>query len=370
MRKAAVFGLLTVLLTYAVPLFIPSIPLASGKFTVGWQPYYISSFHVAIIKELGLWKKYLPAGTEIEFQEALHGSVSWNSMLSGKCQVAYLSVASGNLACSKRDQAEIRFASNVGISNGMRCALLMVRADAPDFKSQDEAVRWLNGKVVASPRGSCADQFLRVVFWRHGIQPAEYLNQSIEVLQSSLRSGKVDAAAVWEPVAGRVGNLAGDGLAKIVATGSIVGNKDIGMVIMRGDFIDKHPSLVEGYLKAELEALLFLTDPVNQRQAVEMISKYAVGIPKKVIWHSLYGEIPTEVGGTSPRETFSFIIDEKIRKNINEVWARQYEDKLVRTERPPGNIIDDRHARKVLSAYNLKSPIGVIKGQPPSENPF
>jgi NitT/TauT family transport system substrate-binding protein len=141
-------------------------------------------------------------------------------------------------------------------------------------------------------------------------------------------------------------------------------------VVMRGEFIDKHPDLVEGYLKAELEAEQFVMDPKNQKQVVEMIAKHAVGMPKRAIWFMLYGQIPPNVGGTSPKETYPFIIDDKIRKNINAVWAFQFQQKLVGTEKPFDKTIDDKIARKVLAASGLKSPVGEIKGQPAEENPF
>jgi len=369
MKKATLFGTLALLLSLITPLFISCTSSDGQKFAVGWQPYYISTFQVAIIQELGLVKKYLP-GVEVDFQEALHGAIHTNNMLAGKVEVGYMAVMPSNIACSKRDQADIREVANNGVSNGMTCALLMARADAPDFQTPEEAVKWIDGKVVASPRGSCADQFMRMAFDKLGVKPAEYLNQSIEIIQTNFRARKLDASAVWEPTASRIGNLAGEGIAKIIATGNLIGNQDIGMMIMRGDFIDKHPDLAEGYLRAELEALQFMTDPKNQHKTVEMIGKYAVGMPKRAIWYSLYGQIPPQVGGTTPKQSFTFIIDDEIRKNINEVWAFQFKQKLVATEKPYDNTIDDRIARKILAEAGLKPPIGEIKGQPPEDNPY
>jgi NitT/TauT family transport system substrate-binding protein len=368
MRKAA-WKLFALALVFAALIFTFGTAAAGEKFTVGWQPYYISTFQVAIIQELGLMKKYLP-GVEVVFQEALHGAIHTNNMLAGKLEVGYMAVMASNIACSKRDQADIRQVANDGVSNGTACALLLARADAPDFRTPEEAVKWLDGKVVASPRGSCADQFMRMAFEKFGVTPAQYLNQSLEIIQANFRAGKLDASAIWEPTASRIGNLAGEGVAKVVATGNLIGSQDIGQMIMRGDFIENHPALAEGYLKAELEALLYMIDPQNREKAVDMIAKYAVGIPKRAIWYSLYGEIPAGVGGSEPRQTYSFIIDDNIRKNINDVWAFQFRQKIVAIEKPYENTIDDRLARKVLADAGLKSPIGEIKGQPAADNPY
>jgi len=33
----------------------------------------------------------------------------------------------------------------------------------PNFKTPDEAIKWLDGKTLAAPKGSCADQFVRLL---------------------------------------------------------------------------------------------------------------------------------------------------------------------------------------------------------------
>lgn len=367
MKKATVFGILAVLV--AGIAFGAGSSFAGERFVVGWQPYYIDTFQVALIQELGLIKKYLP-GVEVEFQEALHGAIHSNNMRAGKCQVGYMAVMPSNIACSVPSIADIREVSASGVTNGMRCSLLMARTDAPDFKSPEEAMKWINGKIVATPRGSCADQFMRMTFEKLGVKPAEYLNQTIEVITANFRAKKIDASAVWEPTAARIGNLVGEGVAKIIATGNVIGNQDIGMMIMRGDFLDDHPDLAKGYLKCELEALRFMIDPKNQEKTVDMIAKYAVGMPKSAIWFALYGKIPERVGGTTPKVIYTFIIDDNIRKNINEVWAFQYKQKLVPTEKPFDNTIYGGIAQEVLAEAGLTSPIGVTDGIPAEKNPF
>jgi NitT/TauT family transport system substrate-binding protein len=246
----------------------------------------------------------------------------------------------------------------------------MARPDAPDFKSPEEAMKWLNGKIVASPRGSCADQFMRMSFEKFGVKPAEYLNQSIEIITTNFRAKKIDASAVWEPTASRIGNLAGEGLAKIIACGTVIDNKDVGIIMMRGDFIDGKPELAKGWLKCELEAQQFMADPQNQEKVVDMIAKYAVGMPKSAIWFSLYGQIPVNVGGTSPRTVIPFIIDNEVQKIIADVWDFQFKQKLVSTEKPPANLIDDHLTKEVLAEAKLTSPIGKIEGIPADKNPF
>mgnify|MGYP000122725078 CR=1 FL=1 len=46
---------------------------AAEKFVVGFQPYDTISYQAIINAELGLWKKYTPEGTEIEFHPLCRG---------------------------------------------------------------------------------------------------------------------------------------------------------------------------------------------------------------------------------------------------------------------------------------------------------
>lgn len=343
---------------------------AATEVVVGFQPYDTISYQVTVNQELGLWKKYFPKDVTVEFQPALQGSIIANNMLAGKQQIGYMSVMPATLACTKPDQADIRMVASVGMSDGMRCSLLLVKKDAPKFKDQEEAIKWLNGKVVAAPKGSAADQYLRMIFAKYNVKPAEYLNQSIEVIGSNFRIGKLDAAAMWEPTISRICDLVGEGIARIAATGTCVNNPDLGMMVMRGDFVDKHPELAEAWLKAELDAQLFLLDPKNWAQAVEMISKTATGVPKKVLWYSIYGQIPKDVGGTPAREWKPFCFDDKIQKNISDVFAFLQSEKLIKYDKPLPKTVDDSIAKKILAERGLKTPIGTIEGQPPEKVPF
>ena len=54
------------------------------KLVVGYQPYDTISYSAVVIRATGLWKKYLPPGSEVEFQNALQGSIIVNQMLANK----------------------------------------------------------------------------------------------------------------------------------------------------------------------------------------------------------------------------------------------------------------------------------------------
>jgi NitT/TauT family transport system substrate-binding protein len=51
------------------------------RLVVGYQPYDTISYSAVVIRATELWKKYLPPGSEVEFQNALQGSIIVNNML-------------------------------------------------------------------------------------------------------------------------------------------------------------------------------------------------------------------------------------------------------------------------------------------------
>src|SRR4051812_17638378 len=150
---------------------------------VGYQPYYAESWSGVVVNGLGLWKKYLPEGSTVEFQIGLQGSVIVNAMLADKQQIGYLGDTPAIVAATKREVADVRIVANIGAGQD-QCNVFFVRNDAPQFASPTEAIQWLNGKTVAVPKGSCTDRFARAVFSKQKIEPKEYLNQNVELITS------------------------------------------------------------------------------------------------------------------------------------------------------------------------------------------
>ncbi len=203
-------------LTALLAVVIPT-PALAEKFVVGYQPYDTISYQAIVNQELGLWKKYVPAGTEIEFQGALQGTVIANDMLAGKAVVGYMSIMPATILSSKPELAEIKMVATLGMSEGTRCAIVLVRKDAPQFKNTTELAQWMNGKIIAAPKGSASDQYLLNFFAKYNVKPKEYLNQSIEVIATNFRIGKLDAASLWEPTLSRIASDVGEGYARIAA---------------------------------------------------------------------------------------------------------------------------------------------------------
>ena len=88
--------------------------------------------------------------------------------------------------------------------------------------------------------------------------------------------------------------MVADGLAKIVTNGEPYGENNVTFVLMRGDLIKERPDVVKAWLNAELDAQLFIADPKNERDIVEMFVKANPGFSPKVFWSTLYGTYPVD----------------------------------------------------------------------------
>ncbi|KAF3996507.1 ABC transporter substrate-binding protein [Glaciimonas immobilis] len=330
---------------------------------VGYQPYDTVSYSAAVIRGLALWKKFLPAGSEVEFQAGLQGSIIVNQMLAGKQQIGYLGDVPAVLVTTKTQQAKVKLVLNTGFSPGQRCNVIMVRADAPDFKTSQEAIKWLNGKTIATPKGSCADRFLGNVIDRTHIKPDAIMNQSLEVLSTNLRAKKLDAVALWEPTASRIGNLVGEGIAKYAITGFPFDIPDSGYIAMRDDFMTQRPDVVKAWVKMEMEAQRFILDPKNHLKVAEIVMGQTTGITLRMAWFSIYGAIPVAAGGSPIRDEKPFVFDDRVHKQLNSIYTFLYQSKVINVGEAPAGSLDDSVARMVASEAGTSLPLGIIKAQ-------
>jgi len=339
------------------------------KLTVGYQPYDTISYSAVVIRGLELWKKYLPAGSTVEFESALQGAIIVNAMLADKQQIGYLGDMPAVVSTTKSKQAAIKLVASTGLSAGQRCNVIMVRTDAPQFKSALEAVKWLDGKVVATPRGSCADRFLRQVIEMTGIKPKEVLNQSIEVIATNFRTKRIDAAALWEPSVSRIGDFVGEGIAREVATGHAWDMPDGGFIAMREDFTKARPEIVKLWLKAELEAQRYILNPANWEKVGDMVRSQTEGITTRMAWFSIFGAVPAERGGSPIRDEKPYVFDKRVHAHLDTIYTFLHKVNVIDIDKAPPGAIDDSVARTVAQEAKVQVPLGVIKPLPASKAP-
>ena len=182
---------------------------------IGYQPYYTEAWSGVVMRGKKFYEKYLPKGSTVEFQIGLQGSIIVNNMLAAKQHIGYMGDMPAIVSTTKPEVADIRLVAVLGLGND-QCNIVLTSMDAPAFKSPIEAIKWMNGKTIAAPKGACTDRFVQETLLKQNVKPEAYLNQNIEVITSNFRAKKIDAAAIWEPTASR---LVEEGLAKRVASG-------------------------------------------------------------------------------------------------------------------------------------------------------
>lgn len=336
------------------------------KLVVGYQPYYTEAWSGVVVNGKELWKKHLPAGSTVEFQVGLQGAVIVNAMTGEKQHIGYVGDMPGIAATFRnlpdRGATDIRIVAALGTSK-QQCNIFLVRNDAPEFKSGAEAVKWMDGKTTSSPHGSCTDRFARLAFQKAGITPKSYLNQNIEVITTNFRAGKLDAAVIWEPTATKI---AAAGLARRVASGEDFDAVDGGLLIMLNDLIKKRPDVQRGWLEAELDAQLFLSDPKNGEELSKLAEAQTEQIDRKVLWAALYGQNPASAGGGDVKLQFDYVLNDRVKKLLGDATAflNSLPNKPAAEPAIRAEAVDDKVAREVLEARKLKSPVGLITARP------
>ena len=327
--------------------------------TIGYQPYYTQAWSGVAMRGKEFWRKYLPQGSTVTFQVGLQGAVIVNQLVAGKQQIGYMGDMPSLVATSKRATRDLRIVATLGIARD-QCNIVLAKKGAPDFASPEEAVKWMGGKTVATPTGSCTDRFTQAVFKEFSVKPSAYLNQSIEVISSNFQNERIDGATVWEPVASRLVNA---GLAKRVATGAAFDEFDAGFLVMSKELIDKRPDVVEGYLKAELEAQQWVADPANAMELAQIAVSQTEGYKLEDMWDAMFED---NGDGTEVSNRMPFIVDDKVRALIDNSWSFLNKAKVIAVQEPLKGIVLDEFAQRVLTETGAKFPVEV-KALPKSD---
>lgn len=329
---------------------------------IGYQPYYTESWSGVVMRGKKMYEKYLPKGSTVEFSVGLQGAVIVNAMLAGKQHIGYVGDMPGIVAVTKEQVADIRIVASLGTGTD-ECNIFLARSNGPRFASQKEAIHWLGGKQVAVPKGSCADRFAQAVFKQEHVQPDAYLNQNIEVITSGFRAGKLDAAVIWEPTASR---LVQEGLAKRIASGTAVNEKDGAFLTMRFDLIKQRPDVAKAWLNAEFDAQMFLANPQNAQEIVELVKAQTTGFSEKMLWASLFGRHADEVGGSAVRLVLNYGITPELSTYIDNATTFLYSIKSINVAKLRPTAVMPELAAAVMKERGVQAPIAVVNALPDS----
>ena len=368
-RRQFTAAVIAALACSAVPASAADIdfgkPGAPVKLVVGYQPYYTQSWSGVVMRGKKFYEKYLPKGSEVEFQIGLQGAIIVNNMLAGKQHIGYMGDMPSIVSTTKQEVTDVRLVANLGLAFD-QCNIFLARNDAPKFQNATQALKWLDGKIVAVPKGSCTDRYAQATFKKLKVNPSQYLNQNIEVITSNFRAGKLDAAVIWEPTASR---LVQEGLARRIASGESVQENDGGFLAMRADLIKQRPDVVKGWLQAELDAQLFLADPKSSNEVVKMAKEQTTGFGERVLWYSLYGTYDTNAGGHAVRNYLHYGFTPQARELLMRATAFLHSIKSINTPQMRPEAVEAKWTEDILRERGLKAPIGEIRALPDSQAP-
>ena len=334
------------------------------------QPYYTQSWSSSVMKVKQFWKKYLPPGSTVTFEIALQGALAVNAIVAEKAEYGYGGDAPSVLGMTQdRAKADIRGVWVNGYSNCCHCNVMIIRADAPYQKSPEDYVKWLAGKRAGGAKASCNDRWFRQVYQRFGVQPASHVPQSFEVTRTQFRAGLIDATGIWEPHASAI--WLQDHTGRPAATGGAFGMDDLSSSFASNKFLKANPRAHVAMAKAEIESQLWLVDPKNEKELIEAMAKETEGYSKLVLWHSMYGKYPEEIGGQAIRDFHPVMYTDDVKRLLKDVSDFLWSIKV--TSQPlPADAIAQEPLLQAAKELNVKLPIegGFITARPIEKSPY
>ena len=303
----------TAVSTKNVKIVLGSLPLAP-------------TWGVNVVTRAELWKKYLP-NVEVERVETTSGMPLVNNILAGKVDIAYMGDTPTLILGSRRDVSDSRFVAITEADDGGSSAAF-VRKEAL-FKT----IKDLDGKRVSVSFGAYTHRFAEVLSDAERIK-FQYTGQAPEVGLTSLQAGRVDALITWPPY----GELAVHrGFARVLMDGSKMKFSSARCVVVSKAFAEKHPDVVVGWLRAELDAHKILRE--RPQAAAQMIYED---------WKKF--EVPMEVivaGFTY--KVFPDDIATKWRKVMTDSADFLLKQGLVKQLPDMTSFIDDSYLRKAAA---------------------
>lgn len=325
---------------------------------------WTGAWDTVILKEAKLWEKWLPQGSTVEWKRNLQGPPVITDLVAGKQQIGYIGDNPSIVATTKRALAPISIVAINETSPGRLCGLVVVRANAPKFKDYHEAVRWLDGKRVGVPKGSCADRLGQQMFAKENVQ-VNWQQMQGEVIVSSLQAGKLDAAVLYEP---HVSKAVTEGYARYAAVAAAYGESDANTVLMRRDFIAANREAAVAWLKANIEALYFMRDrPID---TINFVKKELPEYTRENLWYALYGKLPDGIGAAPTVLQADMIVSPASRQLLQRGHSFLRDLKAHQETALNDTAIDDSLVTQAFRELGLDPAHGLYSINGSSDNPF
>ena len=244
MLRITAFAVATISVALCPAIAVAQTPVSTEKLkiVVGYQPL-TPTWGVTVVTGGQLWKPYLP-NVEIERADFMSGMPLVNNMLAGKIDIGYIGDMPAIVLGSKGDLQPTRFVAVTDADEGGE-SVIYVKKDSPI-----NTVKGLDGQSVSLPFGGFTHRFAEVVEQAENIK-FNIVGQSPEVGLTNLQAGKVAAYIPWEPY----GKMAvARGFAQPLVDGTKYHFNSLRGVVISKSFMEAHPDIVVGWLRAELDA--------------------------------------------------------------------------------------------------------------------
>lgn len=268
---------------------VPMASMASAEkisIAIGHQSMCTDTYTAGIvIKELGLLEKYLP--TEGKYADADY-DVSWadyssggpitNQMMANKLNFGvmgdYPLIVNG-AKFQATDSLRTLYVAGTGYNLKGSGNAIVVPVDS-DIYSIDQ----LKGKAVSTPVGSAAWGMLLKAMQDNDMPAGEYVlkNQSPAVGAANIAAGKIDAHSDFCPWS-EIMEFRGTG--RKIYDGSETGVPYLHGVVVRQDFAEEYPEVVEAFIKAVYEAGEWIRE--DPMKAVSLMEGWT-GVEKEVLY--------------------------------------------------------------------------------------
>ena len=298
-------------------------PVSTEKLTivVGHQPL-TPTWGVAVVLGAQLWKPYLP-NIKIERSDFMSGMPLVNNMLAGKLDIGYIGDMPAIVLGSKSSLEPTRFVAVTDADEGGE-SVIYVKKGSPI-----KTVKQLDGQSVSVPFGGFTHRFAEVVEQAENIK-FNIVGQSPEVGLTNLQAGKVAAYIPWEPY----GKMAvARGFAEPLIDGTKYHFNSLRGVVISKAFLDAHPDVVLGWLRAELDAHKMMRDQPDRAAKIIFDDWQKFGVPLDIIRsdfnHSLFPDEITPEWRKVLTDGGDFLLSHKLIDSVPD-WNTFIDDSWIK----------------------------------------
>lgn len=256
------------------------------EIAIGHQSMCTDTYTAGIVvKELGLLEKYLPtdgkyadADYKISWADYSSGGPITNQMMAGKLNFGvmgdYPLIVNG-AKFQATDSLRTLYVAGTGYNLKGSGNAIVVPVDSDIY-----SIEQLEGKSVSTPVGSAAWGMLLKAMQDNSMPAGTYAlkNQSPAVGAANIAAGKIDAHSDFCPWS-EIMEFRGTG--RKIYDGSETGVPYLHGVVVRQDFAEEYPEVVEAFIKAVYEAGEWIRE--DPMKAVSLMEGWT-GVEKEVLY--------------------------------------------------------------------------------------